>query len=441
MRAPDSTTPRSRSAVRLPTILIGQVIALLITMIGAMPAFSDMLTAPKLVERQACDERLALKVTSGHVLFRYTVTEAGKVRRIKLLYADVEPPDKKKRYVEVLKGCLENYKYEPAGMYGMPQSVTVKKAFHEVPTAGDDDEKVLLPDGRLVSRQALDRVRAAQLAFADHLLKDRRDRVVRGDGWVLRTDAKKSLVPKIREALDIAILCFDAAFPDAPPQPEDAPLDILLFAKDDAYRQFIAFDNFVPRLTPTAGKYDGETRMIYTSTGDVPLQMAIRILVHEATHHLIQTRLSKRWEYPPRWLNEGIATYIETMKVEKRAKVDLAALDRGWFHHGRIQYQKKADSLTEVLSLNMANLPELPYLFEGMYDHLFFGANADVAYGISWLLVHYLINAEGGKYRRGFERWIYAERGDEAGDSLADAVGHSYASLQDALPAYLLDLD
>jgi hypothetical protein len=88
----------------------------------------------------------------------------------------------------------------------------------------------------------------------------------------------------------------------------------------EKYQELSAFDNLVPERSPVAGQYNPQLRIIYAAQGDHPMPISARIVAHEATHHFAQLRLARSDSYLPIWLNEGIAEFVESMKMANRAK-------------------------------------------------------------------------------------------------------------------------
>ena len=382
-----------------------------------------------------------IRQVTGHALFAYRITAAGDVDETQLLYADLDPTAQEQRYVSMMQRCLSGWRYRPATSNGDPVATRMKIAFHHFPPDPPSDQLIQLPSGDVVPASLLEDLRKAKLKFTESLLKGRRHKEIQGRGWFLRTDLRKPQLSKVQRALDLTTRGFDAAFPNAPANREASDLAIILFQTNEAYQQLAAFDNVFPRMIPVAGQYESHTQMIYMALGDQPTSLALRILAHEATHYLIGMRLSRRWDDPPKWLSEGVATYIQCLKSYKKENINLAAIDFGYVDSGPYRYSKTATRLLEVLRAHFLALPDLSLLIDGQYDHHFLDERSELLYGLSWLFVHYLLNADEGKYRQGFRSWLYEPSDNTDAVSLAIAINRPIDSIDVELQAYLKGLD
>lgn len=388
---------------------------------------------------------------TGHALFEYRIETTGAVQGVKLLYADVQPETRKSGFVGEVKSCLEKWKFRPATVDGVPAATSMKVAFHHLPPAPAGDEQVMLPGGRIVPGSLLKQVRTATLAFTESLLKGKDYKEAKGNGWRVRTDLPKTSLDDLQAALEFARRGFDEAFPG--PVPADGAQDVtlILFKDEEDYRQLSAFDNIIPERAPVAGQYDPEFRMIYSALGGQPMQVFSRTMAHEATHHFASLRLTGAERRMPRWLSEGIAQYIECLKMAKPGKVRLEALDRGQVsqpavvlsrgdaYSGSYIYRKRAEIGLSNLKENLARV-DLAQLLDGRLDRQFFHEGGLTLYDVSWLLVHYLLNGDGRQHREGFRKWAADAGAARDAGTFAAAVGFPVESLQGRLREYLAQI-
>ena len=388
---------------------------------------------------------------TAHALFNYRIETTGAVQGIKLLYADVQPADRKPGYLAEVTSCLEKWKFRPATVDGVPAATVMYAAFHRFPPALGDEGKVALPGGRVVPVSLMKQVRVATLAFMDSLLKGSDYKEAKGNGWFVRTDLPKSSLDDVQEAIEFARRVFDEAFPGpgAPAGAQD--VTVVLFKDEKEYQQLSAFDNVIPDRAPLAGQYDREFRTIYSALGLRPMPHFARTVAHEATHHFTLQRFSDAEGRLPRWLGEGIAQYVECARMAKPGKVRLEALDRGKVEQpavlsaraeafrGSLVYLKRAESALSNLDENLSSV-DIAALVDGGLDRHFFGEGAITLYDVSWLLVHYLMNGDRGEHRDAFRKWVTNTSTPRDAASLAAAIGIPVNDLSGRLKGHLAQI-
>lgn len=388
---------------------------------------------------------------TGHALFNYRIETTGAVQGIKLLYADVQPADRKPGYLAEITTCLEKWKFRPATVDGAPAATVMYAAFHRFPPARGDEDQLTLPGGRVVPVSLMKQVRVATLAFMDTLLKGSDYKEAKGNGWFVRTDLPKSSLDDVQEAIEFARRVFDEAFPGpgAPAGAQD--VTVVLFKDEKEYQQLSAFDNVIPDRAPVAGQYDPAFRTIYSALGLQPMPHFARTVAHEATHHFTLQRFSDAKGRLPRWLGEGIAQYVECAKMAKPGKVRLEALDRGRVEQpavlsaraevfrGSLLYLKRAESALSNLDENLSSV-NIAVLVDGGLDRHFFGEGATTLYDVSWLLVHYLMNGDRGEHRDAFRKWVTNTSTPRDAASLAAAIGIPANDLSERLKGHLAQI-
>ena len=62
---------------------------------------------------------------------------------------------------------------------------------------------------------------------------------------------------------------------------------------------------------------------------------------------------------------------------------------------------------------------------------------ANLAYGLSWLLTHYMINGENGALKKAYEQWLTTGMGSEGDAGLPAALGRTPAQILDGLKAHV----
>jgi len=416
--------------------------ALSFTLLAAVaPAVAQISIDPVPAQKSSCTLPPTLQGVTGHVLFRYRVNQKGRVEFVKPLYTSVEPPDQAAALTGSLADCLKERQHPVRGRTDFHVSVPMLMAFHffrPIPTGAS---LVRIFGGRQVPRIVLEAMNQEKMALAGKLLSGSGFKEVRGGGWVLRTDVNSATRKTIQDGLEFSTLAFDAAFPATPPVPEASPLTIFVFRDGEEFQQVAAFDNLVPHGGMIAGEYTPWDRLIYTEAGaDRPLKQVAAVVAHEATHHIVSQRLYTGGRTPPFWVNEGIATFVECLRAGGREGLDLAAVDRSKAFKGPYQWRAHANVYLDALaSAGDARLPKLSVLLGDHPDGEIPYAT-DLVYGTSWLLVHYLINAEGGRYRTPFRDWMMDAASSGEPDSLAAGLGRPLAEIEANLRDYLRSL-
>jgi hypothetical protein len=327
---------------------------------------------------------------------------------------------------------MESWRYDPATFDDRPLEIKMMLAFHYFQPAPPGSGTVSLPGGKEVPPAHLEELREEKLKFASTLLAGSTFSETEGNGWLLRTNVRKSDMRTVVEALEQATAAFDVVFPEAPPLPDSSRVIVLLFRETEHYNRVAAFDNIRNMRAAMTGKYHPDEQIAYASTGDMPLEVVSRVLVHEAVHHLVHQRLFGDDREPPVWADEGIATFISTLRDPGKGALDLARFNREkkiekgylWPAQG-VHYLKALDTYDR-----REMLPDLGLFLSGEVRVEF-----DVFYGQTWVLVHYLINADEGKYRGPFRKWLLGKIGE-----LGSVTGKTTSQLQDALGEYRKNL-
>jgi len=393
-------------------------------------------TLPEPLEKSICyDPDIHDRVT-GHLLYSHMVTQTGRVTGVRAIYARVEPEELKNRLVGALRMCMETWKFKPGTRGGSPADILMMTPFHFFKPAPPNDPQVSIPGGGTIGQSRLDEMREEKLRLVNQLLSGRLYVEERGPGWVLKTDVGRKDADAIREALLFASRAFDKTFPGLPPVQDPHYLTVVVFRDAAEYGQVAAFDNLIPVQNLPTGRYHPRDRVIYTAKDTKPTSVVTDVMAHEMVHHLISYRLYANREDPPFWIREGIAAFFELLKKDKGDVIDLAALERGRVPAGAFVYLRNADRYLSALrdAEKRGKLPPLPDLLQPQCP------TSDLYLAQSWLLVHYLINAEEGRYRAAFEAWLRDPGSEGNGESLARAIGRSLDQLQAALPPYTRSL-
>jgi hypothetical protein len=119
--------------------------------------------------------------------------------------------------------------------------------------------------------------------------------------FVLATDLPPDDADEVAEQLEVLLNAVLRGLFDLPPALPDAPLRVVAFARLENLRAF------APK--PFEGYFAVSSRRepAIVARADVGRVTRARILAHELTHAVVRLVLPR----PPRWLDEGLATYME----------------------------------------------------------------------------------------------------------------------------------
>ena len=424
------------SVMRSAAARIGRLgrVAVLVALPGLFASASPAQVEP--TSKRTCTLPETLRGTSGHVLVRYAVDEAGHVNFVRPVFVVVDPPEREEALVGSLQDCLKQWRYP--SMEGGPSwghtTVPALQAFHYFSPAPAGSEAVTLPDGRSIPKTYLEEIDALRLDLAKKLLAGSDYAEERETGWILRSNVSRPDRQSVIKTFHATSAAFDQAFPGRPPLSDERAATVFLFDRKDAFDQVAAFDRILRGPVP-GGEYFPADATAYTflSKQEQPLRMSTQTLAHEFTHHLVQVRLAAGRRVPY-WVHEGIATFFEALRPPKDDRVDLAAFERGVQAQGSFRWTAPATRyLRAVADLDKAHQwPDFERFLNGEFEAL----TPEQSYGLSWALIHYLMNAESGALRQPFTEWVTGPMGSPDDPGIAGKLGRTPEQMRDALAAY-----
>jgi len=399
--------------------------------------------APTRLGDPACELPAEAAGAVGHVLVQYRVTETGLVDQARSVYAVVRPESARNTFVTSLEACVAGWRYRPARSGGRPVAEHLLAAFHVFDPAPAGAPRVAIPGGRTMPVEQLAQLRREKQSLAMFLLGGADFHRIAGDGYELRSDLPGDGARALASAITRAGEAFQAAFPAAPAAPAGDRIVLHVFGRQEEFNQVVAFDELSLTHVPLAGQYAPEGGLVYLSAGGKPARLAARVVAHEVTHHLVHGRLYGGTRTPPFWVTEGIASFIENlpgMDGTASGPVDLGTLDRGLKNDEGYTWRADPDRYLDEMDRaddtgGMASISEL-MAWRGSS-----GGERTLAYAQSWLLVHFLMNADAGRYREAFRRWLAGPDADKDGAALREALGMSSDALGALLDAHRVELE
>ena len=274
--------------------------------------------------------------------------------------------------------------------------------------------------------------RESVVALADKLIRNSKDFTSKSTAhWQMRTDD-----PSVDAAASVALLeAFRTSFESfwkgrlATTASEELGR-VYVFTSFHDYNQLLTGGQLHGAFRP-AGHYNLITDVVALYLGSIPKGGLPNTLVHEGAHMLFAREILRGRGTSP-WLAEGIAGYFE----------NTARDGRGSLETGAVAGRAAKNQLGEFKKLAGAKTPwSVDTLLRS--DDAFYGETAQANYAASWLLVHALFHAEGGKHAGAFAKYIaeVAPTGAADPDALYGATGLDPAKLTDLVGAHARTID
>jgi hypothetical protein len=327
-----------------------------------------------------------------------------------------------------------------------------------VPARAQQEEDPDLEDQRKRDEQYLERYRekpeapapadpaeAAKqfLAKADALIRDKNHRSTVSTRYRIQTDDPRLDLDAVGSLLDSFAAFFDGLWPGEGEHPTE-PVRVFLFYSYHKYNQLLEAD-FSRAIVRPAGHYGSAfgALVVHSDPADAPLADT---LVHEATHQLLDRRVYGSGSGATResiWVTEGLARCFEHTLMDDDGKFEAGIV--GGKHIALVRGSRppaKSDARERLAAVRKAlEDPEMMLAFDVVAadePEEFYGPGVLERYDHAWVLVHYLLYGDGGRYREGFLRFLAADatgHGDAA--TLERECGIDLRALDPALAAYI----
>lgn len=207
----------------------------------------------------------------------------------------------------------------------------------------------------------------------------------------------------------------------------------------ETYRKFYPSGTY--EQEKTSGHY--ETGIIVTYPDQDP-KTTLRVLVHEATHHFNHLYLGLKDTEDCTWLDEGLATYIGLSGFTrdnqlKPGEVNLYLARKSGSTISTATPAGMAFYLiNKVKSGKPIGLERILYAIK----QDFYSVDSVYNYGVSWILVHYLLHSDNGSHRESFFNFLkQAQLGNHSVQQLETSLGLKVPQLEAKLKKYVLRLD
>lgn len=284
--------------------------------------------------------------------------------------------------------------------------------------------------------------RAAQfLARAEELVKDKNYWGRNSELYRVETDDPDIDTQAVLELLDSFRGFFDAFWePRLPLSPYDAQSRVFMYDSFYKYNQLLPFDARRKLVRPEGHYISAYNVLALNTRAGAPAALA-DLMVHEAAHQLIDQRIYGGSGRGSRWVNEGLAWYFGYTSRTKAGEFEPG-------HTGgkSISPWKNAPpaSDSEIGQRLKSLRSSLKTAEAGWLDDVlsadatqFYGVDIHLNYAKAWLVVHYLLHAENGRYAEAFAKYIEGEAGGRVGaEALYQALGVGAADFEIAIAAY-----
>jgi hypothetical protein len=263
---------------------------------------------------------------------------------------------------------------------------------------------------------------AAVLARAERLIRDRNYRSASSEHYRVQTDDPRVDARAAVALLDAFRTHFDDFWRDRMDlAPYDEQSRVFLFYSFHEFNQAVEGDFRYRRYRPV-GHYGAPFDVITLHTDAEGPGALGEALIHEAAHQLTDQRLFPGEQEPSRWVSEGLANYFGYTWADEAGRFQRGELGgksteliRG-ARSGGAEIRGTLRSARAALKSAGADAGELVADVISIRDpSRFYGDGAPLNYGVSWLLVHFLLDGEDGARADGFVRYLESEKRGRGG--------------------------
>ena len=278
------------------------------------------------------------------------------------------------------------------------------------------------------------------------------ERLIRGDDfngkstahYKLRTDDPRLEVSPAADLLEAFRSYFESFWSGRRElKTNDEPVLVFLFYSRSSLNKLLPGAPPPPDGVERVGHYQAFYDVIALHTDTVGPANLPDVLVHEAAHHLVERRLLVSEHQLSLWLSEGLATYFGNTYRDTKGSWQTGQIGgkESWLFNDKTQ-RSGGDLSRENLKLLKASLFKDNALGPDAILRIddpgrFYGEGATYHYALSWILVHYMLHADGGAHAPAFMKYLDAEtRGEGGPEAFYKETGLTPESLDAAFKLY-----
>lgn len=271
-----------------------------------------------------------------------------------------------------------------------------------------------------------------------HLIRERRQQYSTESFVVVSDSDSADLAKIVAHNLEVALsLVHGLLAPSIESQPSDLKRIVYLYSHSASFEAMRA--ELLPLTREKATYYPPG---LITYHLELPSSdYLLSFLIHEACHGYSDHELTRSGLSLPSWLEEGFAEYMGNSQVKKGQLLPGRTLKRELvLNHqvGVLNTATKAgwDLARVKQALRTREAPTLEEVVTADRG-IFYGTDAHLYYGMSWLLVHFLRHGEPQWAEESFPAMmLYLAEGYPAGAAVETAYGRDLASLEEPFLKY-----
>jgi len=245
--------------------------------------------------------------------------------------------------------------------------------------------------------------------------------------YTIHTDLEGPRLARIAAHMDTVYDDYSRRFSGYPVR-NAGPLDLWVFEEAAGYFRFLASQGIDARGSGGMFFVAGpDTNGLATFVQGQTIEQVLGVLRHEGLHQFAYQRVTKDL---PIWCNEGTAEWfrhaLETERGILPGLADPAAIERMAEH----AEERRLITLERLVTLNHAT-----------WNAQLRAGTARSLYDQAWSVVHFLTNAQDGRFRPVLDRYLReAWRGLQPGQLRDQVLGGDLRPMEEAYLAYLCDL-
>jgi len=267
-------------------------------------------------------------------------------------------------------------------------------------------------------------IRERFLAAADELIRDKNYRSTQSARYRIQTDDPRLDVDAVSGLLEDFAAFFEESWPTRAPSPAE-PTRVFLFYSYYKYNQLLG-GGFSRQEVRPAGHYGAALGALAAHSDPEGARGLPDTLVHEAAHERIDRLLYTGIVGPSVWVTEGLATYFENTARDAAGKFEpgvvgpkQVSLVRGAPPATKTDAKARLARTRQALAKSGSETPLVLLLVSADQPAEFYGPGVLERYDLAWVLVHFLLHGDEGRYRDGFVRFVAL---DAAGQGTVEAL-------------------